>query len=187
MELGAVTDNKTHSSPITNSQTCCHSDYFRRHGDSFRAGAFSRVSKIGLTGLVTTTRVPNDISIIYFDLGTHKRANALAIMVEKILPSLCENFEAYGFEASREYFEEARAKFLERKDVNLLNKALCYVLPSDGKVRLFKGPGDGLGSSIYRHNYVQYEEVEAIRFSDWLHENNLDLKNNICLLRMKKH
>lgn len=144
-----------------------------------------RLSKVGLlrTPFLTTT-IPDSISILYFDLGTHKEAKELSIMVNKILPCICKSYKAYGFEASKGYFEQAQEKFVGNKKTTLIHAALCHVLPNNGKIKLFKSPSDGIGSSIYRKDYNEYEEVVAIRFSDWLRKNNLDLKNNICLLRM---
>jgi len=37
---------------------------------------------------------------------------------------------------------------------------------------------------MYRHDLAEYEEVEAMRFSDWLRENDLDMDKRVCLLRM---
>ncbi|TFG24458.1 MAG: hypothetical protein EU529_04155 [Promethearchaeota archaeon] len=146
---------------------------------------YRRVSKVGLLKtLFFTQTVPNGISILYFDLGTHKDAKELSLMVNKILPRICESYEAYGFEAIQEYFLQAQKKFVNKKNVTIIQAALCYVIPNNGKVKLYKGTGDGLGSSIYRTDYIEYEEVEAIRFSDWLREKNFIFKNRICLLRM---
>lgn len=142
-----------------------------------------KVSLLGFTKIVSKARVPNEISILYFDLGTHMEAAELTLMVDRILPSMSERFEAYGFEATQEFFEQANAKFAGRKNVNLIHKALCYVLPSDGKIKLYKSKGKGLGNSLYRSSDT-FEEVEAIRFSDWLRNRNIDLENSICLLRM---
>jgi FkbM family methyltransferase len=143
-----------------------------------------RVSKVGLRKVFSTTTVPYDIPISYFDLGTHREAQELSWMLDKILPRLSTNYKAYGFDASLEFIERAQAKLAGRKNVTFIHRALCYVVPSDGKVKLYRDERDGLGSSIYRSHFNTYEEVEAIRFSSWLLENNFDIKHSICLLRL---
>jgi hypothetical protein len=148
-----------------------------------------RISKIGLSGLVSTPRVPEGISLLYFDLGTHKKARELDVMVEKILPRLCgDDFKAYGFEASSKFSKRARAKFVGRQNVTIINRALCQELPSDGKLKLYKDSRHGLGNSIYKHLFAEHEEVKAIKFSDWfqkrLQKQDFDLNKSIFLLRM---
>jgi len=127
--------------------------------------------------------VPYGIPILYFDFGTHKEAEELTWMVNKVLPRLTRNFHAYGFEASKESFEHVSKKLAHLRNVRLLHKALCYLIPAEGRVKLYKDKGKGLGDSLYRQSDI-YEEVEAMRFSDWLRENHIVLENNICLLRM---
>lgn len=142
-----------------------------------------RVSLLGFTSIVSKARVPDTISILYFDLGTHKEAQELVLIVDKILPRISDNVEAYGFEASRESFDEAKAKFHKNKHVHLFNKALCCELPVGGNIKLYKDSGNGIGDSLYRKG-GNYEEVEALRLSDWFSESNIDLEKSICLLRM---
>jgi len=143
-----------------------------------------RASMLGPAKLFSKKRISNDIPILYFDMGTHEAAKELDVMVNNILPSICQNFRAYGFEASLGLFEKAKEKFAGRTNIDFVNAAVGYMIPKDGKIRLFIDPVDGQGNSIYRANYTEYEEVEAIRFSDWLCQENIDLKNSICILRM---
>jgi len=143
-----------------------------------------RVLRVGVTSLVGTWRLPNAISVLYLDLGTHKEAKELTLMVNEILPRIADNFDAYGFEASEEFVKQARARFVGRKNVHLIHGALCHLLPSDGTLKLYKDAGDGLENSLYRSHFAAYEEVGAIRLSDWLRDNHLDLLNTVCLLRM---
>ena len=143
-----------------------------------------RISKMGIAQVFSRTKVPPGLSLLYFDLGTHKEARELSWMVEKVLPRLCDHFEAYGFEAARECFEQAKAKFVGRENVRLIHRALCYELPADGVVKLYKDSGAGLGNSLYRSFYAAYEEAPAVRLSGWLRENNLHPESSICLLRI---
>ena len=149
----------------------------------FLSAVARRASLLGLSTIFSKTRVPYGISILYFDFGTHKEAEELTWMVNKVLPRLTRNFHVYGFEASKESFEHVSKKLAHLKNVRLLHKALCYLIPAEGRIKLYKDMRRGLGDSLYRRS-DSYEEVEAVRFSDWLRENHIGLENNICLLRM---
>ena len=140
-----------------------------------------RVSLLGLTRIFAKARVPDDISVLYLDFGTHKEGAELSLMVDDFLPQVCNNFEAYGFEASQESFEQADEKFSGRENVRIIHKAVCHVLPSDGKIRLYHDLKSGLGDSLHRQT-ASYEEVEALRLSDFLC--NVVMDNRIILLRM---
>ena len=143
-----------------------------------------RAKKLGISRLFTKTKFFQNTSILYFDIGIHKDAKELSLMIDKIPPSLCDSYRAYGFEASKEFFDDAAQALRAKNNVNLTNAALCMAVPEDGKIKLYKGPGEGLGSSVYRNNFDDYEEVRALRFSDWVNSMNLHLGSNICLLRM---
>ncbi len=159
-----------------------------------------RSSMLTFTKIFAKAKVPNDISIIYFDMGTHKEGAELTLMVHKILPKISNNFKVYGFEANQESFEQVKKKFIGEKHVSLFHVALCHTLPTNGKIKLyhidltnhlscsgkpqstwesFRGGAD----SLYRQS-DSYEEVEAIRFSDWLRKKNIFMEDKICLLRM---
>jgi FkbM family methyltransferase len=143
-----------------------------------------RVRETGIASLAGSWRLPKGVSILYLDLGTHKEAKELALMVTETLPRISDTFDAYGFEASEECFLQAQPRFAGRENVHLIRGALCHLPPPNGKLNLYKEPGDGLENSIYRSHYAVYEEVNAIRLSDWLREHNLDPRNIVCLLRM---
>jgi FkbM family methyltransferase len=141
-----------------------------------------RVSLVGVSRILARARVPGHIPVLYLDLGTHKEGTELAWMVDRILPGICDSFEAYGFEASRESFAQVSKRFAGR-NVSIVHKALCREVPSSGKVTLYKDSGRGSGDSLYRHS-DSYEEVDATRLSDWLIERSIILQRGICLLRM---
>ena len=143
----------------------------------------ARISVLGLSKLFHKAQVPDDISILYLDLGTHKEGAELFFVVDEILPPVCHNVEAYGFEASQASFEHVAKKCADRGDVELMHKALVHVLPGTGTIKLFKGMRSGLGDSLYRQT-DQYEEVDAMRLSDFLIERFLVKANTIVLLRM---
>lgn len=137
---------------------------------------------LGLKKIFSKTRVPDDIPVLYFDMGTHREGTELSLMADTILPKICNRFEAYGFEANQESYENVKNKFANKGHVHLFCKALCYSLPGNGKIKLYHN-SNGLGDSLYRQSN-SYEEVEAIRFSEWLNKEGIILKNKICLLRM---
>ena len=128
--------------------------------------------------------MPADVCILYFDLGTHARARELAWMVRHTLPMFAHNFKGYGFEASAELADTARARFDGRHHVTIIHAALCNEPPEDGKVKLYKDGSDGLENSLYRRGFGEYEVVEAMRFSDWFKAQGFDVSKSICLLRM---
>jgi hypothetical protein len=106
-------------------------------------------------------------------------------MLKEILPSIANKYEAFGFEASQQFFTELQTKFVGIENVTLLHKALCLSVPPNNKLKLYLAPiGEGVANSIYRSNFGNYEEVDAIKFSDWLRQQNFDLEKSICLLRM---
>lgn len=149
----------------------------------FIRSIYRRIDKLGFTKIISKPRMPQNVSILYFDLGLHEDGRELSFMVREFLPRISLNFKAYGFEASKNSYERAQEKFFEAKNVEIIHGALCNELPSNGKIRLYK-VGDGRGSSIYRCSLGEYEEIMAMKLSDWLQEKELDLENNICLLRM---
>lgn len=149
----------------------------------FMRAIATRVFSIGLSKIFYKVYVPDDISIIYIDLGTHKDGEELSFMVNEILPQVCNSYEAYGFEASQESFKQVATKFANKAHVHLINKALVNNIPIGGKIKLYKDMKIGIGDSIYRQT-AKYEEVEALRLSDFLLENHLLEDNKIVLMRM---
>ncbi|MFH0911542.1 MAG: FkbM family methyltransferase [Planctomycetota bacterium] len=149
----------------------------------FLRALFRRVSLLGPARIFAGARVPDSVSVVYLDLGTHKEGAELSLVVDRILPRVCNNFEAYGFEASRESFEPVEKKFSHRKNVRIVHKALCHALPAGGTVRIYKDMKDGIGDSLYGQT-DSFEEVEAMRLSDFLRENHMIRDNRIILLRM---
>jgi len=148
----------------------------------FRALAY-RASSLGIGKMGTMVRLPEDISILYFDLGTHKEGGEMSYVVDDVLPRVCTRFEAYGFEASQESFEDVSAKFSGRENIGIIHKALCYDLPREGKIKLYKDMEGGIGDSLYRQT-ASYEEVDAMRLSDFLREKGVFGQRMIILLRM---
>jgi hypothetical protein len=144
-----------------------------------------RATKVGVISLIHIDEIPHDISILYFDMGTDAEAKELSLMVDRILPHICKNFKAYGFEAIYSLFKQAESKFIKRENVKLTHGAISHTIANGSRIKVYKdSKGTGGGNSIYRPYFGDYEEVKAIRFSDWLYKNNINLKNSICILRM---
>ena len=148
----------------------------------FRALA-RRTAAVGIKRLFVKPNIPSGIGIVYFDLGTHRSAEELELMIDVVLPKLGAAFTAYGFEASTESVKVVQSKFDMRNDVTVIHAALCYNVPPEGKVRLYKDDSEGIGDSLYRKG-ADYIEVDAMRLSSWIQENGIDLQENLCLLRM---
>jgi len=142
-----------------------------------------RSSVLGVTNIFAKAKVRDDVRVLYFDIGTHKGGAELALMTDAILPRMCGNFEAFGFEASQESFRLVHEKFIGKRHVSIFHKAVCNAAPPQGKIRLYHDGRGGIGNSLYRPS-DSFEDVEAVRLSDWLCERNLVLEDRICLLRM---
>jgi hypothetical protein len=148
-----------------------------------RAGG-RRLSAGGGRGRRGASRPAGDVAIYYFDLGTHRQAAELSYMLARVLPRLSRNYRAFGFEASKDLLDQARAGLEGDEHVSFVHAAVCHVPPATGTLRLYNGPRDGLGNSLYRPEFGDYEDVPALRFSDWLKQQDLDLEHGISLLRM---
>ena len=144
----------------------------------FIRAVLRRLSLFGFSEIFTKWRT--GYPVLYLDIGTHKQGAELALMTDAILPRVCIHYEAYGFEANQESFRQARVRFSKKRHVILLHKALCN---AQGKIRLYHNAGSGLADSLYRQA-DSFEDVEAVRLSDWLREKNISLEDRICLLRM---
>ena len=140
-----------------------------------------RASRLGITKLLNKITLSEAFPILYFDLGTHRKAGELFLMVNKILPYICEKFKAYGFEAIQEYYKEAKERFVGKENIEIIQACLCYKVPDNGYIKVYKNES---GSSVYRSNKDNYENVKAMRLSDYVSRNNLDFEKNIVILRM---
>lgn len=142
-----------------------------------------RVSLLGVSQLFARARGPDQFSVLYLDLGTPKQGAELKWMAERVLPRLAANFEAIGFEANNESYGFVSEHIPDSGSVRVIHAALCHILPEDGKVRLHKDTQGGLGDSLYRET-ASYDEVEALRLSDFLREHDALSGRRIILLRM---
>lgn len=123
--------------------------------------------------------------VLYIDVGTHEDGQELAWMAQNVLPALCRSFRAVGFEASPEFYASVAERHAGERSVSIVHAALTSRRPASGSILLYRGAGRGLGSTTQggTGNGVA-EKVPALRLSDWLADEKLDLDTTVCILRM---
>lgn len=124
------------------------------------------------------------MKVNYFDLGLY-RGVELDWMINKILPAVgIEDFNAYGFEASAKYATNLAKKYNNNSKVKIDHVAIA---DKEEIIRLYHSP-NLLGHSIYstKNNVLKdsFEEVEGIRFSEWINENNIDLESSFNIMKV---
>lgn len=149
----------------------------------FLRALVARVSLLGASYLFRKAHVPDDVSILYLDAGTHREGRELSLVVDELLPKICNNYQAYGFEANEKSFRHVAKLNVGKDNVQLIHKALVRNLPDSGTIRLYNDMVSGLGDSVYRRT-AQYEDVQCMRLSDFFREIVLSEGNIIVLLRM---
>lgn len=118
----------------------------------------------------------------YFDMGLY-RATELRWVVEEMLPALgIEDWQAYGFEAYKPYFDKLQ---FDDPRVHLYNLAICG---HDGPAKLYLVPGStGEGHSIWPGKINVKEDtfvtIDGIRFSSWLIRTVPDFRDHFNVLR----
>jgi hypothetical protein len=120
----------------------------------------------------------------YFDLGLY-RAVELEWMVNQILPALgIEDYRAYGIEASHPYATAVDARYTDNPRVQIDHLAIAG---EETTLRLYHSP-NLLGHSIYstKNNVLQdkYEDVQAMRFSEWIKKNDIDLEGSYNIMKV---
>ncbi len=144
---------------------------------------FRRLRFLGPVRLWSKTKIHDDAELLYLDLGTHKEGAELGLVIDQILPPVASRVRAFGFEANAASFEQASAKFADHPDVRILHAALVEKIPKGGRVRLYTDDSEGYEDSLYRKSDT-YEDVKALRLSDFLGEQISDGRKRIILLRM---
>ena len=124
------------------------------------------------------------MKINYFDFGLYKGVE-LSWITREVLPSLgVKEYSAYGFEACKKYADNVSADFLDLENVKINNVAIS---DKEGTTKLYYSPNN-LGHSIFstKNNVIQeeYEEVETIRFSKWIKDNEIDLENSFNIVKV---
>jgi FkbM family methyltransferase len=103
-------------------------------------------------------------------------------MVKKVFPKIGAEYEAYGFEACAKSYRRCRKQFAGHQ-VRLIHGAIGS--KHGGKIKLYyaKSPN---GHSIYSGKAnvsTKGENVPAIRFSSWLADTGINLKESFNIIR----
>lgn len=155
------------------------------HCDTSLRTAWAVLRRLVLCGprhLLSRVDVPDDVDVVYIDLGTHEHGAELRLVNDDLLAGLGSRRRSYGFEASRPSFDLVSQRFSGDESTTLVHAALCLAVPADGSITLFKHD-NSLSDSIHRTSDHR-ERVPAVRLSDFLHEHEPDLARSIVLLRM---
>ncbi len=153
--------------------------------DTFALALRARVRRARALGYTALFGIPphvGDAPVYYFDMGTHRQAAELDF-ASRLLSAKCRNLSAFGFEANRDAWESASHALAGAPRVQIVHLAVGFEIPASGKLRLYHSPDGGLGDSLYRRS-ESFEEVDVVRFSDWLRAQGVDPARSICLLRM---
>ena len=110
-------------------------------------------------------------------------------MIDYIFPELqIDNFHAYGFEPCEEVFNQLTTVFKNSCNTTLLKKAISdnnevsKFYHAFNKKGHYYSDGNSLIENIFTNNSI-YENVECIRFSDWIKENVPDFQNSFNIFR----
>ena len=121
-------------------------------------------------------------TINYFDLGLHKNAGEIDIMINSIIPLFKDiQFNIFGIEAHPEYTKNLKEKYKNYNNVIIENFAISN---KTDKIKLYIEPRTGLGNSIFSTknnvNPEKFLDVESTTFSDYLINNNINLDSSSC-------
>lgn len=123
--------------------------------------------------------------INYFDLGLYKDAlemEQLANIISKYNISFNIPYKMYGFEANPDFANAAKQKFSSNPNISIHNLAICN---EDKQVQLFLSGGKG--DSIYESKFSKKTKkitVQGKKFSSFIKENNINLDNNINIVKI---
>jgi FkbM family methyltransferase len=138
--------------------------------------------------------------INYFDLGLH-HGQELDWFVDGVFPEQrIENYSIHGFEACEEYYLYCKEKYKshpkatpliaqkgarKNRDVNIHHLAISNV---NTPIKLYYAEHE-MGYSIFdtKDNIKQskeFEEVQGIKFSDWLKENVPNFKEDVNIIKI---
>lgn len=109
-----------------------------------------RTRLFGARSIFARVQVPEDVPVLYLDMGTHKQGHKLHYVATDVLPKRCRNFEAFGFEANRASFEAVSEELGGMTRITLVHTAVCGTPPESGRLRLYHDDAGGLRDSIYR-------------------------------------
>ena len=122
------------------------------------------------------------MKIRYFDLGLHSGLE-LADM-QNFLPQISDDYELYGFEAAPTHFDKYCLKYAN-DNTKVYNCAISDCHNSVTKLFFSKNQvGHSIHSSKNNVDENKYFDVQTIKFSEWLKDNNIDLKDSLNILKI---
>jgi len=122
------------------------------------------------------------MKIRYFDLGLHKGVELFDM--QQFLPTITNDFECYGFEAAPTHYWDYCAK-LANKETKIYNIAVTD--KHNSFINLFFAEnqvGHSVHSSKNNVSKNKFWEVPTIKFSEWLKDNNIDLKDSLNIVKI---
>lgn len=121
------------------------------------------------------------MKIRYFDFGLH-RAQELFHM-QKFLPSISNDIEYYGFEACKTHADFCNK--YKNKNTKILQLAISNT--HNDVIKLYHSSnlvGHSIHSTKSNVDKTNFEYVNTIKFSKWLKENNIDLKDSFNIIKI---
>jgi FkbM family methyltransferase len=120
--------------------------------------------------------------ILIFDVGQHVDPKQIIALQRWFGDS--HDLRVHAFEAHPDYCEAARQKLSAFPNVTLENLALVGPDFAGEEVRLYLAGGRGVGDSIFARRSDDFISVPALRLSDYIKRNGIDLTSHVTILRM---
>ena len=102
--------------------------------------------------------------------------------MKEILPKITDNYEIYGFECCKKFYDNLKS---EDDKCKIYNYAISN--SNEEKIKLYYSK-NLVGHSIYDSknniNKENYEMVDVIKFSKWLKDNKINLKDSLNIIKI---
>jgi FkbM family methyltransferase len=125
----------------------------------------------------------NQLQVNYYDFGLFQGVET-AWMIKNVFPALgIANYHIYGFEACKQYANRLKSDYYGNEHVTIINKA---IVDKPGPVKLYYA-NNNVGHSVFatkKNVSTVYEEVEGIKFSEWIKENVKDYKEAFNIIKV---
>lgn len=125
------------------------------------------------------------MKIRYFDLGTCKCKEL--IFMKEFLPTFVNDYEIHGFEGVPTIFDKYKQKHSKYLDEKTHMYNLIISDQHNTMKKIYYAP-NLVGNSIHQSKKnVQpdnYWTVPSVRFSHWLKDNNIDLKDSFNIVKI---
>lgn len=125
------------------------------------------------------------MKIRYFDFGLHTGTELM--WVQDILPKFGDDYEIYGFEACKKYYDLVKSEKqykLDKKHTKIYHLAISA---TNEDIKLYHHK-NSVGHSIYdSKNGIakdSFEIVKGVKFSDWLNEQGIILEDSFNIIRV---